>query len=527
MLPRPAPDRPPETVPPRRRLRRAAAIVAAVLTVAVVAIAGASAYLWFAAPVNTVGAVAFSRSLAIPPLADSRVTDDGVREFDLDLTRGTADLGHGPGTEVWGVDGGYLGPTVRAHRDEQVRVNVTNGLGETSTLHWHGMRVPAAMDGGPHQMIADGETWSPQWRIDQPAATLWYHPHLHGATAEHVYRGVAGLFLVDDEAPGDGLPDRYGIDDVPVIVQDKNFDGDRLDTGISALSGVGILGEEILVNGTPGPYLDVTTQALRLRLLNASTARVYDFGLYDEDGGARPYEVVATDGGLLEAPVPRERLMLSPGERAEIVVRVDPDDRLVLRSTPPDLGTDIFHTRFAGGADSFDVLELRAAGELAPSPPLPPRLRAADPAPDDPAEIRRFALANNRINGEAMDMSRIDAVVRAGSTEVWEVTNEDGLPHNFHVHDVQFEVLGTDDAVLRGRKDTVWIPAGDTRRLLVRFGDHVDPETPYMFHCHILYHEDAGMMGQFVVVGADDDEPTVIDHEMHDMHGDHGMHGGH
>jgi len=447
----------------------------------------------------------FSRPLAVPPLARSTVDSGGRRTFDLRLQEGTVDFGHEERARTWGVNGPYLGPTVRARRGEQVMMNVSNGLGETTTLHWHGMHLPAAMDGGPHQMIEPGGTWSPTWTIDQPAATLWYHPHLHGRTADHVYRGLAGMFIVDDESVA-GLPSQYGVDDVPVVVQDKAFTGEgQLDDDAPALSPVGLLGDTLVVNGTIGTYHDVTTERVRLRLLNASNARIYNLG-FDDD---RQFDLVGTDGGLLPAPVATRRAQLSPGERAEIVVAVEAGEDVVLRSFASDLGADWWSQRFAGGNDTFDVLQLRAADRLKPSPAVPSVLV---PNPDlghdrGPATTtRHFELNGTEINGREMDMSRIDVTVEAGSTELWNVNNEDGTPHNFHVHGVSFRVVNVDGRppppALTGLKDTVYVAPETTVRLLVTFLEHIDPDTPYMFHCHVLRHEDRGMMGQFVVVGA-------------------------
>jgi FtsP/CotA-like multicopper oxidase with cupredoxin domain len=454
------------------------------------------------APVDTVGEVTFDRPLAIPPLAESRV-EDGTRVFSLEMQEGTSDFGRGGTTSTWGFNGDYLGPTLRASRGERVRVEVRNGLDETSTVHWHGMHLPAAMDGGPHQPVDPGGTWTPEWEIDQPAASLWYHPHPHGETARHVYRGLAGMFLLDDPAADEvaqSLPHEYGVDDVPVIVQDKRFDGSELDEDGSFLSGVGLLGDTLLVNGTVGPYLDVTTERVRLRLLNASNARTYRFGL--DDG--RAVDVVGSDGGLLPAPARVDELWLSPGERAEVVVALVPGEDVVLRSERTGQRGG---GRFQGGSDRFDVLELRAADELAPSPAVPARLAAPpDLAADDVAQTREFRLSGTDINGKDMDMDRIDATVTAETTERWQVRNADGSPHNFHVHGTQFVVERVDGAPpppeLAGWKDTVFVPQGGEVDLLVRFGDHTDPDLPFMFHCHLLRHEDQGMMGQFVVVEA-------------------------
>lgn len=465
------------------------------------------AWAWDQTVVSTVDRVEFSRPLAVPPLAASRLDERGRRVFDLHAQAGTRDFGRGR-TPVWGFNGDYLGPTLRAARGEEVVVNVRNGLDQTTTVHWHGMHLPARMDGGPHQPVRPGATWSPTWRVDQPAATLWYHPHPHGETEAHVYRGLAGMFILD-EAPDSGgtaaggrdLPRRYGVDDLPVIVQDKRFTRDgRFDADHPFFSEVGVLGDTLLVNGTLGPYHEVTTERIRLRLLNASTARIYDFGFSDD----RTYALVGTDGGLLPAPYETRRVRLSPGERAEIVVTVRPGERPVLRSYPPDLG-DSWAKRFAGGADSFDVLQLRAAQTLAPSPPVPARL--ADVPRLDPAsagQVRRFELSGHSINGRSMRMDRVDAVVTKDTVEVWEVSNGHDTPHSIHVHDVQFQVLSVagrqPPPELGGWKDTIFLAPHTRTRIVARFADYADPQTPYMFHCHLLYHEDRGMMGQFVVV---------------------------
>lgn len=487
----------------RRLVTRIAIVAVSVVVVLVAALAGTMTWFWARADVNTIGRVDFDHELAIPPLADSQVAADGTRVFDLNLRTGHREFRDGKRTETWGVNGDYLGPTLRAKRGEKVQVNVHNGLPEQSTIHWHGMHVPARMDGGPHQPVAPGQTWSPHWQIDQPAATLWYHPHPHGETAKHVYRGIAGMFILDDDQAGAlDLPDTYGVDDIPVIVQDRKFKGDgSFNDNPAAFRSTGLLGDTILVNGTVGPYQEVTTEKVRLRLLNGSNARVYNFGLSDD----RKFAVIGSDGGLLAAPHRVDRITLSPGERSEIVVDMRPGERVVLRSYAPDLGAEFANDRFAGGDDRFDVLQLRAADRLEPSAALPdrlvdvPRLRESDAA-----QVRTFELSGRSINEQKMDMGRIDETVTVGDTEVWSIHNDSGLPHNFHVHDVQFQVLRVDGGQpppeLRGWKDTVLMRPDTTVDLIMRFSDYADPDTPYMYHCHLLSHEDSGMMGQFVVV---------------------------
>lgn len=474
--------------------------------------------------VTPVDEVEFTNELAIPPLAPSRVVD-GTRVFSLTAQEGTTEFLPGVETRTWGFDGPYLGPTLRAERGERVAVEVTNDLDEPTSVHWHGMHLPAAMDGGPHQEVEPGETWRPTWQIDQPAATLWYHPHPHGATEKHVYRGLAGMFLLDDDASrAADLPQEYGVDDVPVVVQDKVFD----DAGQLELSDdgsePGTLGGTVLANGTVGAYQDVVTERVRLRLLNGSTARTYQLGFPD-----REMDLVATDGGLLDAPVRLEQVRLAPGERAEVVVRMEPGETTRLHSFEADLGGVV--VPFAmGGNDDFDVLELRAADRLAPSPEpaWTPSAHAADDAlrESDTTVTREFELDDRHINGRTMDMGRIDETATVDATEVWEVRSIVPMPHTFHVHDVQFRVLTVDGdpppPELAGPKDTVYLEPNRTYRLLMRFEDYTDPDVPYMFHCHMLLHEDEGMMGQFVVVEPGQKAGTVPEHDGGAGHGDHG-----
>src|SRR5215216_1317057 len=452
--------------PPARRrcrlLRRLLFGALALGLVGVMGLAGLAAWFWSQADTSNVGRLSFANQLKIPPLLEPRLDGAGRKVFDLRLQPGTSELLAGKPTQTWGANGADLGPTIRATRGDQVVMNVTSGLPEPTTIHWHGMHLPAAADGGPHQFIQPGATWSPSWRIDQPAATLWYHPHPHGATEDHVYRGVAGLFLLDDpEAGALPLPSQYGVDDIPVIIQDKRFDRDgNLDFGHSPFSPIGRLGDQLLVNGTHDPHVNIISQRVRLRLLNASTARVYNLGFADD----RPFGLVATDGGLLERPHRITRVPLSPGERAEIVAEFRPGERVVLRSFPPELGLDLFQGRFAGADDSFDLLQIRVGPRLTPSPPVPDRLvRHQRLGEAEAATTRRLELnGSSRINGLRMDLGRIDQTVTVDTTEVWEVTNRSGNPHNFHVHGVQFKLAtyagGSPSPHLAGWKDTVFLP---------------------------------------------------------------------
>ncbi|MEW1907505.1 multicopper oxidase domain-containing protein [Kitasatospora sp. NPDC085895] len=442
------------------------------------------------------------RRLPVPPLAESR-TEDGVRWFTLEARTGRAEIVPGRSTPTWGYSQDLLGPTLRARTGETVGVRVRNRLPEPTSVHWHGMHLPAACDGGPHQTIAPDAAWEPSWTIAQPAATLWYHPHPHGSTQLHAYRGLAGLFLVDDgTGAGAALPHEYGVDDLPVILQDKKLNADgtldeRNDTG------TGLTGPTVTVNGIAGAYAPVATDRVRLRILNGSTMRVYNLGL-DDDG---EFEMVGSDGGLLAAPVRLRRLVLTPGERAEVVVGLQAGRPRTLRSFPAPLPARKGRGPSAGAAqgEEFELLRLDPGPQLRAGVATPPALAVIPPPVTASAVARTFELDGNTINGLPMDMERIDVTATVDVPEVWTVTNTHNRVHNFHVHDNHFQVLdvngGPPPPELAGWKDTVSVPPSGSVRLAVVFRDYADPRSPYMYHCHLMRHEDDGMMGQFVVVG--------------------------
>lgn len=472
--------------------------------------------------VSTFGELSFDNELHIPPLAESRTDNGGTRLFDLSIQSGETQIKPGDPTRTWGINGDFLGPTIRAHRGEDIGFVVHNGLDEPTSLHWHGMHVPAVMDGGPHQEMQPDSSWYPQWTVNQPAASLWYHPHPHGDTAKHVYRGLAGMFIIDDEETDAlNLPSEYGVDDVPLIVQDKAFDSDnQLDESEPTGSPSGILGDEITINGTHSPHFTVTTRLVRLRLLNGSGTHPFNFG-FDDD---REFHLIATDGGLLPEAVELDRLMLTPGERAEIIVEFSPGEETVLRSYSMNhLYVDGSQARAFGLGDELDLCQFRAAEELADDSEIPTDMA---PAPDlDSHEVdnrRDFVFSSTHINGERMDMDRIDFGARVDTTELWTIENEHGNFHNFHVHDVQFQILSIDGseppAHLRGWKDTMFLPNFEPVEIALRFSEYTDPNIPYMLHCHVLQHEDEGMMAQFVVLDEGEEIGSIPENAMHSEH---------
>jgi FtsP/CotA-like multicopper oxidase with cupredoxin domain len=428
--------------------------------------------------------------------------------FDLSLQTGSMAFLPGKTTPTYGINGNFLGPAIKVRNGDAVTIDVANNLPEPTAIHWHGMHVTANMDGGPHQAIQPGATWQAAFTMRQRAGTNWFHPHTLEQTGRQVYMGLAGLLIVED-ADTDvlDLPKTWGEDDIPLIIQDRRF---RTDGGFDYLSGMmdtvqGMLGDVFLVNGAVTPHASLPAKEVRFRLLNGSNARVYRLAF----GDGRSFRQIATDTALMETPTALTDLTLSPGERAEIVV-----DFTV------DMGKSLTLLDAMGGVV---LLTLNVDKLPAHATTLPGRLTTLEYLdPTMAARTRVFTLAMGGgmggdmgagmsflINGQAMNMARIDQTVALGDTEIWEIRNADtdGMVHSFHVHGTHFTILdrngGTANvpAYEKGYKDTVLLNSGEVVRLLVRMTDYTtDASAPYMFHCHILEHEDRGMMGQFIVV---------------------------
>lgn len=469
--------------------------------------------------------------LALPPLEPGRPAGVG-REYDLELRYGWTEFLPGRKTPTMGVNAAFLGPTVRCRAGEKVTMNVKNALSESVALHWHGLHVPAKADGGPHQSVMPGGNWSPSFEIRQKAGLFWYHSHTMHRTGEQVNAGLAGLILVEDEeSKALGLPSEYGVDDIPLVIQDRRFRADgQLDYRLAMHDTMmGFKGDTILVNGTVNAELTVVRRRTRLRLLNGSNSRIYNIGRSD----GRALVQIASDGSLLEQPVQRRTIRLAPGERAEALLDMEPDSAVSLVSYP-DAGTGRgggMMMRMMGDDEELELLHVRSGKLEASDKTLPARLidvpswdpRKADRNRTFTLEMGMMGMMGGgrgrgmmggrmggmsgmgmTINGRAMDMERIDERVSLGATEIWTIRNATPMAHPFHIHDIQFRILDRDGAPAagheRGLKDTVLVDPGESVRVITQFTDYADPDHPYMYHCHILEHEDAGMMGQFLVV---------------------------
>lgn len=468
------------------------------------------------------------RPLPIPPLAEAS-NEGGTKVFDLEARKGQSEIMPGTQTDTWGYSADYLGPTIRATEGDNVRLRIKNSVDEITTVHFHGMHLPAEMDGGPHQYIEPGKTWEPEFQIRQQAATLWYHPHPHGESARHTYRGLAGLFIIDDDNPAAAeLPHEYGVDDIPLVLQDKRFNSNgSLDE--RDLPDVGLLGDTAMVNGITDPEFRAETGRVRFRILDGSIMRLYNLKFSDD----RPFQVIASDGGLLGEPREVTSLILSPGERAEIIVDFQQGDDVMLQAAPfPENffqgNWDIDDAPNFGLGDSFDLLHVTGpqSGATPAAAALPASLNptAVEQLDVQGAPTRDFQMSWFQINGRQMNMSRIDDTIDHDGWEVWTVKNNDNWIHNFHVHDTQFRVVGFDgdQGVMKdGWKDTVMLVPGAEAKIAVRFTDYTSNRWPYMYHCHLLYHEDQGMMGQFLVINPGEEPDPAIGEDLPRGYHDH------
>ena len=450
--------------------------------------------------------------------------------FNLTLQHDSVVFYPGYQTNTMGVNGALLGPTLIFQQGDYVNINVTNQLIDTTTMHWHGMHVPAGYDGGPHSKIYPNTTWSPSFTIMDRASTMWYHPHLMHKTNEHVQMGIAGFIIIKDSLEAAlMIPRTYGVDDIPLVFQTKSIDVNRqIDVNMNNSA----LDTMLLTNGVIGATLNAPSQVMRFRLLNGASERSFNIGLSNNAN----FQVIGSDGGLLAAPISMSRLLISNGERYEILVDLSSNqgDTIQIMNYGSTISGSVYGTASIsgmGGATipnyssnplngaNFPLLTMHVTSSTAnPVTSIPTALV--------PTNVLNVADANHnrtmamapavmgpqgsingpfRINNATFNMSVINEVVPLNNTEIWTLTNQSAIAHPFHIHDVQFNVIEVNGVApplhQQGWKDVILVPDHQgSVKFITKFEDFADPIIPYMYHCHILTHEDGGMMGQFTVV---------------------------
>jgi len=542
----------------------------------------------FSVMAQTGGLSKFTEQLPIPPVMDA--TAGGV--FNLPMANGLhrfhEDL---PLTPTFGYGGAtYLGPTIEAKRFAPVTVVSQNQLGDhplafaidttlhgaleadktapRASLHLHGGNTEAQSDGHPEATFLPGQSRAYDYANDQEAANIWYHDHALGITRLNVYAGLAGFYLMRDNwdtgqaSNPAGLP--AGAYEVPIVIQDKMFAADgSLAYPLGEFGSVWapeFFGDAAVVNGKIFPNLNVDRGLYRFRVINGSNARVYQLNL----SGGHTFYQIGGDGGLLDAPVPLSRLILAPGERADLLIDfsdIAPGTRIILKNSAPVPFPDGPRSRRRGGVPLREIMQFTVGSAAGFTGAVPPILRQTPIVPlTDPVRVRNLtlvelmdeetgvpvkALLNNLpFETNEIEMPRVDTV------EQWNIINTTGDTHPIHLHLVQFQILSrqkfrveefmeenypflshsdhddagpypppsADDYAVgkpkppdlneAGWKDTVRANPGEITRILVPFGANAAPGVPfgnsflgeYVWHCHILEHEDNEMMLPYKII---------------------------
>nr|WP_258571181.1 multicopper oxidase CueO [Flavimaribacter sediminis] len=470
-------------------------------------------------------------------------------EVRLNASPSSVEFLSGVKTPTFGINGPYLGPAIRARSGETLQMRVHNGLAQDLTMHWHGLKIPGDVDGSPYNIIRPGANWDIALPIDQHAATCWFHPHVYPATAELVIKGLAGLFLIDDEqSDALPLPSTWGVDDIPVIIQDRHFNSDGAFFHRFNLAAVttGYVEDVALINGAVYPQAKTARGWIRLRLLNGSNARSYRLAISDD----RPFFVIASDGGLLEEPVRLSELTMYAGERYEVLVDARNGNPFELVTRPvsqlamnlPPFDTDLPLVTFVpDGADGRG----RLPDALVPLEPLdvnlPPvsrnfvmnmnlddqgmklfreaGLMAMNKSGKSDAETLRKVrallydgpplslsqqLSANAVNGKSFALNEVSDNAPIGVNLRWRLSEgDDRMLHPVHIHGCQFRLLSISGkqppAHMRGWKDIAPVEKGGFCDIQVAFRHPASRQYPFMLHCHILEHEDSGMMTDFTV----------------------------
>jgi FtsP/CotA-like multicopper oxidase with cupredoxin domain len=419
----------------------------------------------------------------------------------------------GKSGQVLGYKNGILGPTFRVQRGNTVTIPFTNGLSEETNIHWHGLLVPASMDGHPDQMVMPGQSFSYTFKIDQLANMAWYHPHPHEKTGKQVFMGLAGMFIVESpEEKALNLPS--GTYELPLVIQDKRLSADGTTLYEPTLEEVmiGYMGETVTVNGVNAPFQNVATRMYRLRIINGSNGRMYNLAL--SNGNA--FMVIGSDGGLLPAPETVTSLLLAPGERADLLV----DFSKMALNSDVFLQSNTFSGVSSQGSQTFKIMKFTVNKAETDTFQMPVSLNTVTQLlTSAAAKTRVFDIGiamdmsgghggsmamkgMHTINGKIYSSERIDESINVNSTEIWEFDNTKGdEPHPMHLHGTFFQVIsrtGGRGNILpheKGLKDTVLTMPGEKVRIIVKF----ERVGKFVFHCHNLEHEDDGMMLNFEV----------------------------
>jgi len=496
----------------------------------------------------------FTRALRLPGQDGLMGVLTPTGALEVTAATATVSLIEGYDTTLWAYQTtsgarSYINPSIYLRQGDSLAVNLVNGLNEDTILHWHGLDVDWRQDGNPSYQIQPGESYAYSFGIRNRGGTYWYHPHPHMMTAEQAYRGLSGLMIVEDDddvALRSALNLTFGQTDIPLVLQDKRLDSQNqlAYTPDSMEEFDGYLGDISFVNMTVNPLLEVATRIYRLRILNGSNARILRLAFTKGDQ-AITFSVIGTDGGLLERAYQAREVFLSPAERVDVLLdlsSLQPGDEVFLRTLQFD-AMDVMSMRMASERNTsgsktsaathleqgepYYLLKLAVTQQVTQPAAVPSSLSTVRRLDTTGATVRPITLSSLpnsmtfTINGQTYDMDAFPVQVTRGSVEVWEVSNQVGrnlssMAHPLHIHGALFQVIDrqgspaqTADQVVDsagrfatdlGWKDTVLVWPGETVRLAMDFTNAYPGEQNLMLHCHILEHEDAGMMLNYKIV---------------------------
>ncbi len=429
---------------------------------------------------------------------------ENVFEATLEAKMTEVEFINGKKTQFWTYNDSIPGPLIEVTEGTEIRIKLKNSLAhQDTTIHWHGLPVPPDQDGNPMNPVKPSTEKSYQFKLPlDSAGTYWYHPHPHEMTAEQVYKGLAGVFIIK---PKIDIIDPK-IRDKMIVISDLRLNADgQIDENNENDFMNGREGNVTLINGQLNPRLDINPgETIRLRFLNATNSRYFKLSIPDAE-----MTLIGSDGGLISQRKSISELLIAPAERYEVLVKFS-----INKNSKSDLVSSFYDRGWMGrDAPNQETLKLMSFlssnAEPVLSNDVPEVLRKIEPLVPGPV-FRKIILSEKMdmsgskmtmaflINGKSFDMNRIDFTSKAGETETWEIDNQADMDHPFHIHGIQFQILSKQ---MNGKlnkandlqfwKDTVNVAKGEKVKILVKQNE----KGLRMFHCHILEHEQLGMMG--------------------------------
>lgn len=438
-----------------------------------------------------------------PAMANTHISQDGLLSVDMVAQETPMQLGRNKLIQ-WGYNGQIPGPKLEVKPGDTIKINFQNQLTQPTNLHYHGLHIPpTGTADNVFISVSSGEQFSYEFTLaeNHPSGTFWYHPHHHGQVAEQVFKGLVGLLIVRGEL--DEIPEVKAASEQFLVI--KDFTANPNPNLLPGAIMLGREGELVTVNGQIKPDFSIPAQGLvRLHLLNASSSRFYRLSLAEH-----PFYLIATDGGAISEPVELKELLLAPGERVQVLIKGDrPPSQYTLSSLPYDRGTVgmMGHMGLSSSSSQTEAITTFKYTEAVTPIPLPKTLIPIKPLPETQT-LRQFVLNHGMtpgmgmvflINNQAFDHQRIDIQAPLNQIEDWEIINQGAMDHPFHIHVNSFQVISRNQIPepLVAWKDVVNVRRGETVRLRMQYQDFVGKT---VYHCHILDHEDRGMMGMLEI----------------------------